>query len=114
MTRAGSRHAVTAAGGDGTGDAARSVAGVLAVRIALAVPVLLVALAGAVVLYRESISVHVFGPFIEGDAPSRIRLYSTPWLVGAAGCLLLAGLVVVFAVRDVVRRRRVQRSLRAR
>lgn len=91
--------------------AARDVSRILGLRIALAVPVLLLALAGAVLLYRASISTDTFGPFIEGQQPSQIRLYSTPWLVGAAGCLLVAGLAVVFAVRDLVRRRRVRRTL---
>lgn len=97
------------AGGRLAGRAAGDVATVLAVRMLLALLGAIAALFGAVLLYRHSISGALWGPYLPNSPKVTIVRYSTPWIDGAAGLTLLAGLLVTAVVADLVRWRRVRR-----
>lgn len=99
-------------GGRGTGRAADALAAVLLVRIVVAVLGMLAALYGAVMLYLHSMSSSIWN-FADIPQATIVR-YSTPWLVAAAGLSLLAGLLLVAAVADTVRWRRLRRAARDR
>lgn len=86
--------------------------GILRIRIAVGALLGLAAAAATVPLYRTSISTSTWGPFIEGDPVVTIQRYSSPWVLAAAGALLVAGLLLVFVVKDLVRLRRMRRSVR--
>lgn len=89
---------------------APGLAPILALRIVIGTVLALAAVVASVPLFVASISTSVWGPFIAGDPAVTIRRYSSPWVVAAAGALLLAGLLVVFVVTDLVRLHRVRRS----
>lgn len=101
-------------GGRGTGRAADALASVLAVRISIAAAGMLAALYGAVMLYRHSMRPALWGPYLPNTPQVTIVRYSAPWLVAAAGLALLAGLLLVAAVADTVRWRRLRRAARDR
>lgn len=67
---------------------------------------------GAILLYRHSMRPRQWGPYLPGDAPVTIERISTPWLIGATALVLLGGLLVTALAADLVRWRRVRRSLR--
>lgn len=96
-----------------TGGAAARVASVLLVRVGLALLGAVIAVAGAVFLYRASMKSSQWGPFLADAGPVTIVRYSTPWIAAAAGAVLVAGLLVTAAVTDLVRWRRVRRAARA-
>jgi hypothetical protein len=102
------------AGGHGTGRAADAVASVLAMRIVIALLGMLAALYGTVMFYRHSMRAALWGPYVPNSSQVAIVRYSTPWLVAAAGLALLAGLLLVAAVADTVRWRRLRRAARRR
>jgi hypothetical protein len=83
---------------------------ILRLRIVIGAVLALLSAAAAVPLFSASISTSVWGPFIAGDPAVTIRRYSSPWVVAAAGALLVAGLLMVFVVTDLVRVRRIRRS----
>lgn len=89
---------------------APGLAPILTLRIVIGTVLALAAAGASIPLFRASISTSVWGPFIAGDPAVTIRRYSSPWVVAAAGALLLAGLLLVFVVMDLVRLRRVRRS----
>lgn len=89
---------------------AEGVVRILRLRLVLELVLGVVAVGGAVLLFRKSINLTLWGPFIAGDPVVTIRKYSSPWVLGAAGALLFAGLLVVFAVKDLVRVRRLDRA----
>lgn len=95
-----------------TDRAAGDVATVLAVRMVVALIGVAVAVFAAILLYQHSIRSRQWGPYLPGDAPVTIERISTPWLIGATGLVLLAGLLVTAVVADLVRWRRVHRALR--
>jgi fructose 1,6-bisphosphatase len=94
------------------GRAAGEVATVLAIRMSVALLGAIAALAGVLVLYGHSMRSSQWGPYLPGESAVTIERYSTPWLIGATGLALLAGLLVVAAVADFVRWRRVRRAAR--
>lgn len=91
------------------GRAAGDVATVLVTRMLMSWLGALAALFGAVLLYRQSISSSLWGPYLPNSPKVTIVRYSTPWIDGAVGLTLLAGLLVTAAVADLVRWRRVRR-----
>ncbi|WP_029136247.1 hypothetical protein [Nakamurella lactea] len=100
--------------GHGTDRAADAVASVVAVRMVIALLGMFAALYGTVMLYRHSMRTTLWGPFVAGESKVAIVRYSTPWLLAAAGLALLAGLLLVAAVADTVRWRRLRRAARDR
>lgn len=94
------------------GRAAGEVATVLAIRMSVALLGAIAALAGVWVLYRQSMRPSQWGPYLPGEPAVTIERYSTPWLIGATVLALVAGLLVVAAVADFVRWRRVRRAAR--
>ncbi|WP_230313449.1 hypothetical protein [Nakamurella alba] len=87
-----------------TRTAVRGVAGVLAVRSALALVGAVACVVGAVLLYRHAISPHTFPAFVAGTDSTTIDRWSGPWLAGAGGVLLLGCLLATQGVVDLVRR----------
>lgn len=85
----------------------------LAVRMAVSGVGVVLATVGAVLLYRHSMRSALWGPFRGTTEPVSIVRYSTPWLMAAAGALLIGGLLLTAFVADLVRRRRVRRAGRA-
>lgn len=82
----------------------------LALRIWVAGAGAVLAGAVAVWLYLQSMSVSVWGPYLPDGKPVEITRYSTGFLVGAAGALLVAGLLLTAAMADAVRRSRLRRA----
>ncbi len=97
-----------ASSGRPTDRAAGDVATVLLVRMVVALIGAAASVIGAVLLFRHSVRPQQWGPYL-GDAPVTIQRISTPWLVGATGLLLLAGLLVTAVAADLVRWRRLRR-----
>lgn len=92
--------------------ASTGVASVLAVRMWLAAAGAVLACAVAVWLYFQSMSTSLWGPYLPDGKQIEIVRYSTGFLVGAAGALLVGGLLLTAAVADAVRRSRLRRATR--
>ena len=92
------------------GRAAGDVSTVLLVRsiVAGAATVLLVVV--AVLLFDHGVRDDTFPPYLSGAKSTTIVRYSAPWIAGAAGCALLAGLAFVSFGVDLFRRIRLQRA----
>lgn len=71
-----------------------------------------VAFVGGVLMWRHSMRDSNFGPFFADPAMTPVTRYSAPWIVGAAGLMLVAGLLVVAALSDGYRAIRVRRLSR--
>jgi hypothetical protein len=86
----------------------RGVAKVLLLRGILAVVAAAALIAGAVLLFRHSMRTDVFPSYSDDSKASYITRYSAPWIAGAAGALLLAGLSLTAGITDLVRRLRLR------
>ncbi len=95
----------------GTRRAAGDVARVLVVRAVLALIGAVAAVVGAVAMWQRSMHDSDFGPYL-GKTLTPVTRYSGPWIVGAAGLALVAGLLVVAAVTDSHRAIRLRRLSR--
>src|SRR5699024_156094 len=84
----------------------------LALRAGLSLAGAAVLLACGILMAQHAIVDHVFPPYVSGDTQTIITSYSGPWLAGAIGVGAVAGLLLVFAVTDLWRRRLIGRDLR--
>lgn len=89
--------------------AAAGLARVLLVRCILALIAVPALLGAAWWLYSRSMTISMWGPYDGVPEPLPVARYSTPWLLSAAGAALVAGLLLVSAVGDLVKYRRVRR-----
>ena len=78
-------------------------------KVAVAAVVLAVA---AVLVFRHGVRDDHFPPNVSGAGATVITRYSAPWIVGAAGAALLAGLAFTSVAVDLFRRIRLQRARR--
>lgn len=53
-----------------------------------------VLLLAAVLSYRHGIATNLFPPYLADGGPTSINRYSAPWIAGAAGLVMLAGLLI--------------------
>lgn len=51
-------------------------------------------LVAAVLSYRHGIATNLFPPYLADGGPTPINRYSAPWIAGAAGLVMLAGLLI--------------------
>jgi len=84
----------------------------LAVRAALSLAGGVLLLVCGLVMARHGIVDHTFPAFVEGEQHTIITSYSGPWLSGAIGVGLVAGLLLVSGITDLWRRRLIGRDLR--
>ena len=89
--------------GDQVAPAERKLATVLTIRLVVGVVGAAAAVVAAVLLFRAGRSVGEFGPFMADGELTSIDRYTGPWIVAAAGALLVAGLLLVSATADGVR-----------
>jgi hypothetical protein len=94
------------------GRAAGDVSSVLLIRALVGAFATVVLLAGAVLLFRHGIRSDTFPPYVSGTTSSTVVRYSAPWIAGAGGAALLAGLSFVSFSVDLFRRIRLQRARR--
>jgi len=77
------------------------------VRLALGVVELLVAaalVAAAFWCWHQGVRTSNFLPYTKGVDVQAVTYYSAPWISGAVGCVVLAGLLAVDTVRRVAAR----------
>ncbi len=94
------------------GRAAGDVSSVLLVRSVVAAVATVVLVVAAVFLFRHGVRGDHFPPYLSGSTTTVITRYSAPWIAGAAGVALLAGLSFTSVAVDVFRRIRLQRARR--
>lgn len=94
------------------GRAAGDVSSVLLIRTIVAVAATVVLVLAAVLVFRHGVRDDHFPPFLRGQSTTIITRYSAPWMVGAAGAALLAGLSFTSFAVDLFRRIRLQRARR--
>lgn len=95
------------------GRAAGDVSSVLLVRSIVAAVGTVVLVVAAVLMFRHGVRGDHFPPYVNGTTSTMITRYSAPWIAGAAGVALLAGLAFTSVAVDVFRRLRLQRARRA-
>jgi len=76
---------------------------VLVLRAVLAVLMAIVAAILAVLLYRHGVQQWPFGPVAPEKSQTYVPRYIGPWMVAAAGALLVSGLLLVSAGSDASR-----------
>jgi len=84
----------------------------LAVRASLSLAGGVLLLACGILLARHGIVDHTFPAFVEGQQHTVITSYSGPFISGAIGVGLVAGLLLVAGITDLWRRRLIGRDLR--
>jgi hypothetical protein len=84
----------------------------LAVRAVLSLAGAVLLLVCGILMARHGIVDHTFPAFIAGASRTVITSYSGPWLSGAIGVGLAAGLLLVAGITDLWRRRLIGRDLR--
>lgn len=92
------------------GRADGDVSSVLLIRAVVAGVAAVLLLAIAVVLFRNGVRPNRFPPYVAGVERTFITRYSGPWIGGAAGVAVLAGLSFVSFGVDLFRRIRLQRT----
>ncbi|SDO95277.1 hypothetical protein SAMN04515671_2459 [Nakamurella panacisegetis] len=95
------------------GRAADDVSTVLLVRAIVAGTATIALLMVAGLLFAHGVRDDTFPPYLSGTKSTTIVRYSAPWIAGAAGCALLAGLAFVSFGVDLFRHLRLQRARRA-
>ncbi|QNK82810.1 hypothetical protein [Nakamurella sp. PAMC28650] len=94
------------------GRAAGDVSSVLLIRTIVAAVATIVLVVAAVLLFRHGVRPDHFPAFLSGTTSTVITRYSAPWIAGAAGAALLAGLCFTSVTVDLFRRVRWQRARR--
>ncbi|MET3808521.1 hypothetical protein ABIB25_005550 [Nakamurella sp. UYEF19] len=94
------------------GRAAGDVSSVLLIRAVVAGVATVVLLVVAVLLFDHGVRPDNFPSYVSGTTRTVITRYSAPWIGGAAGVALLAGLSFTSCSVDVFRRVRLQRARR--
>ena len=92
--------------------AAGDVSSALLIRAIVAAVATVVLLVVAVLLFRHGIHNNAFPGYLDGQKSTEITRYSAPWIAGAAGVALLAGLSFTSFGTDLFRRVRLQRVRR--
>ena len=82
----------------------------LLIRATIGVILAVLATVAAWLLLRHGIRTDDFPPFLEGVQSTPITGYSGPWLTAAAAVALAAGLLLVFACRDLIRWSRARKA----
>jgi hypothetical protein len=95
------------------GRAAGDVSTVLMVRSVVAALGTVALVVAAVLLFRHGVRGDHFPPYVSGASSTVITRYSAPWIAGAAGAALLAGLSFSSVAVDFFRRLRLQRARRS-
>ncbi|WP_229674350.1 hypothetical protein [Nakamurella endophytica] len=92
--------------------AAHELGRTLLVRGAVLAAVAVLLVVAAVLAYRHGVRDDTFPPYVAGTTGTTITRYSGPWIAGAGGALLVAGLLAVGAARDLLGWRRMVRASR--
>lgn len=95
------------------GRAAGDVSSVLLIRAVVAAVATVVLLVVAALLFAHGVRPDNFPSYVSGTTRTVITRYSAPWIGGAAGIALLAGLAFTSSAVDAFRRVRLQRARRS-